>query len=73
VLDSLAYRYKLLPSEVLARADTLDYMVMDVSVSWERLQRERAEAKSRGVAPPAPALSINKMKEMVERVRRHDG
>lgn len=65
----MATRYHLLPSEVLARADTLDFLVMDVSLSWQRYQQDKSDAKSKGVAPTPPELSVNKMKEMIDRVR----
>lgn len=71
VLDNIATRYHLLPSEVLAKADTLDYLVMDVAQAYQRYHQEREEAKSKGLPPPPPKhLTVNKMKEMVERVRK---
>lgn len=70
MLDAIGTRYHLLPSEVMARADTLDYMVMDVSMSYQRLQQQRADAKANGQPPPAQDLPLNKLQEMMERVRR---
>lgn len=70
MLDAIGTRYHLLPSEVVSRADTLDYYVMDVSMSYQRLQQERAEAKAHGRPPPAQDLPLNKLQEMMERVRR---
>lgn len=70
LLDSLATRYHQLPSQVLAHADTLDYYVMDVSMSYHNYQRERAEAQAQGRPPTAPAIPVNKLQEMMERVRR---
>jgi len=70
VLDYLATRYHLLPSQVLEQADTLDYLVMDIAQAYERYQREKSEARSRGQAPPAPDLPINTLQDMIERVRR---
>jgi len=66
----MATRYHQLPSEVIAKGDTLDYYVMDVAMSYQHWQRERAEAKAQGRAPTAPAIPINKLQEMMERVRR---
>jgi hypothetical protein len=60
----------LLPSRVLAEADTLDFLVMDVVLAYNKYQQEREENKRKGLPPTAPALSINKMQEMIERVRR---
>lgn len=67
LLDSLATRYGLLPSEVLHRADTLDVMVMDVAISYQQYQSQRQE---RGGTPVAPNVPINRLQEMLERVKR---
>ncbi len=69
MLDTMAQRYHLLPSEIMRRADTLDMYVLDVAMSWHRYQQEVAQAQQEGRPPPAPDLTINKMKEMIERVR----
>ena len=66
----MATRYHQLPSEVMAKADTLDYYVMDVSMSYQHWQRERADAKAQGRAPKAPEIPLNKLQDMMERVRR---
>jgi len=70
VLDNLATRYHLLPSQVLDLADTLDFLVMDVSLAYHRYEREKSEAKAKGMAPPAPDLPLNTLQEMVERIKR---
>ena len=49
-LDRIGERYGLLPSEVLTRATTLDIMVMDISISFERLR----EQKKLGTSPEIP-------------------
>jgi hypothetical protein len=54
---------------VLSTADTLDFVVMDVVLAYDRYQRERETAKQAGVAPPAPQLPINTLQEMMQRVR----
>lgn len=69
LLDSLATRYHLLPSQVLQQADTLDIMVMDVAHGYDRYLRERNSAQAAGQPPPAPPLSVNKMQEMIQRVK----
>lgn len=66
----MATRYHVLPSEVLARADTLDLLVMDVAQSWQQQQQAQSQAQANGQPPPAPAVPINKLQEMLERVRR---
>lgn len=69
MLDAIASRYHLLPSQVLKEADTLDFTVMDVTLSYERYQTEREEAKSNGAAPPIPNIPVNTLQQMIERVR----
>ena len=44
-LDNLAHRYHCLPSEVLERATTFDFHVLDVSVRWSRHQQDQANGK----------------------------
>jgi len=70
MLDAIAARYHLLPSAVLSQADALDYYVMDVAQAYQRYLHEREDAKSRGVPAPAPSnLTVNKMQEMIAKVR----
>ena len=45
-LDRLGNRYGLLPSEVMTRATTLDIMVLDVALSYEKYQRNKAEGRT---------------------------
>jgi hypothetical protein len=47
-LDNLAKRYGCLPSDVWARADTLDLYVLDVSSQWTKYQHEQEEMKRQG-------------------------
>lgn len=68
MLDSLATRYHLLPSQVLEKSDTLDILVMDVASAWHIQQREKAEAEAQGKVAPAK-LSQDTMKQMIERVK----
>lgn len=70
MLDSLATRYHLLPSEVLQRADSLDLMVYDVAVSYERHLREQARRQESGATPAVPEVSVNTMQQMLDKVRR---
>ena len=69
MLDSLATRYHCLPSEVVQRGDTLDILVMDIALDWERHQREQAEAKHSGKPAPAPKMTQSELKAMIDRVR----
>ena len=45
-LDRIGERYGLLPSEVLARATTLDIAVMDVSISYEQMRSDKKSGKT---------------------------
>ena len=69
MLDNLATRYHLLPSRVLAEADTLDFLVMDVMLAYTQYQQDKAEAKRTGTAPRAPDIPINTLEQMIERAR----
>jgi hypothetical protein len=44
-LDTLGERYGLLPSEVLARGNTLDIMIMDTSLTYRDYQQRKAQGK----------------------------
>ena len=67
-LDNLAHRYNCLPSEALARATTLDLYVLDVSARWSKYRDEREEQGNSG-ARPAPKLTQEQLKAMMERAR----
>ncbi len=62
MLDALGERYGMLPSEVLANANTLDIWVFDVAISY----REAQDAKAQGKAPKA---SQDQLKQLMENVR----
>ena len=65
MLDTIAHRYHVLPSRVLREADSLDFHVLDVAVSYERYLRERETGNK-----AAPDLSVNNMQDMINKVRR---
>lgn len=69
MLDSLAHRYKLLPSEVILRADTLDVLVMEATVQWQNRQRAAAEARAKGGVAPSAKLSQDQLKAMMAKAR----
>ena len=68
-LDNLAERYKMLPSEALDRATTFDLYVLDVSSRWVKYQHELADNKSKGLGPPAPRLSQEQLRAMMQRAQ----
>jgi len=69
MLDSLATRYHLLPSQVVVLADSLDMMVFDVATSYHRWCQQQAE-KTASHSQITPDLSVNTMQDMINRVRK---
>lgn len=69
VLDNLATRYHLLPSQVLSTADTLDFLVMDVVLSYQKYEQDKADATKKGVAPAIPKIPLNTLQEMIDKVK----
>ena len=67
-IGALAKQYRLLPSEVRARATTYDIMVYDVMMTWEEDQRKKANGER-----SVPKLKQEDMRAMLERVRQNDG
>jgi hypothetical protein len=68
LLDSLASRYHLLPSEVLRRGDTLDILVLDTALQWHHMKEQEARAKAEGKPMPTK-MPVNKLQEMLDSVR----
>lgn len=69
MIDAIATRYHLLPSEVIMRADTLDVAVMDMAQSWHNYKMECAQAEAQGKPKPAPKMSVNKLQAMMDAVK----
>ena len=69
----MANRYKLLPSEVLNRADTLDVLVADAAISWHNYVAEQEHARAEGKAAPAnvPVATLEKMIQSVRSKNEH--
>lgn len=65
-LDNLAHRYNCLPSEALARATTLDLMVLDLGAKWSNYQTEMSQ---NGGKKPLPRLSQQQMLDMIASAR----
>lgn len=55
MLDSLAERYKMLPSQVLEQASTLDLYVFDVAVSYRIQAQQREQDREKGITAPPPS------------------
>lgn len=45
MIDSIAERYGMLPSEVLARATTLDLHIVDAALSYRSYQQRKAQGE----------------------------
>ena len=69
MIDALASRYHLLPSEVLAKADSVDIYIMDAALSYRKYMEEE-ELHKQGKGPkPAPVMPVDKLQEILDRVR----
>jgi hypothetical protein len=71
MLDSMAERYGLLPSEILRRGDTLDITVMTAAISYRNEQMEKANDPN--YVPKSKQLSQEEMLAMLDRVRTKQG
>lgn len=65
-IDTLAERYKMLPSEVMNRSTTFDLYVMDAAMSYHNYQSKKAS--NNGIAP-APELTTDEMLEIMKKAR----
>jgi hypothetical protein len=63
----LAKTFGLLPSQVLANANTYDLMIADVLGSWEEYQYNKAAGKS-----TVPDYSTEELASMMAKVRQHE-
>jgi hypothetical protein len=71
MLDSMAERYGVLPSEILRRADTLDITVMTAAIAYRNEQMEKANDPN--YVPKSKEPSQAEMLAMLERVRAKQG
>lgn len=69
LIDALGERYGMLPSEVIARANTFDLFILDTALGYRNVLQERA---NKGEKAPPPKLSVDKMQAMLDRVRNSD-
>lgn len=67
MLDSLAERYGLLPSEIMARGDTLDILVL---VRSSEYYRERATRQEQGLSmPTVTQYTQDELRAMIDGVK----
>ncbi len=65
-IDTLAERYKMLPSEVLCRSTTFDLYIMDAAMSYHNYVNKKAN--NNGV-DPAPELTQEEMLAIIRKTR----
>lgn len=67
MLDTLAQRYGCLPSEILAKGDTLDINIMTRAIAWHNERQIRAE---QGLTMPHNhGYSEDQLLAMIEKVK----
>lgn len=66
MIDSLAKRYGLLPSEVLNRSNTFDLYIMDVALSFEQYHTKKQENKN---IDPTPNYTIDELQSMLNKTK----
>ena len=66
-IETMAKRYKMLPSEVLARATTLDLYMMDIAISYTNY--ESSKARNGGIAD-VQDYSQEELLEMMSKVKK---
>lgn len=69
VIDGMAHRYCVLPSQVLSQADSFDYYVYDVALSYQSYQQQKEMARQGKGHLPVPNIAQEKLQDMIDRVR----
>jgi hypothetical protein len=69
MVDALASRYHLLPSEVLSKADSVDIYVMDAALTYRKYMEDEELHKSGKGPKPTPVVPEVQLQEMLSRVR----
>lgn len=62
LIDTMAERYGLLPSEVMQRASTFDIFVVDAALGYRRYLEDKANGKTEGFS--AESYSLEELKEL---------
>jgi hypothetical protein len=68
LLDGIAQRYGVLPSDFLSRGNSFDITI--ANLAQEYINRKTAEANGETVARPAPKLTVEEMQAMIAKVRK---
>lgn len=64
MIDGLAQRYGVLPSQLMMLGDTFDLMVMDVAISWEQHCRNKQKGDHSADYDP------EQLQEVMDKVRK---
>jgi hypothetical protein len=65
LLDTMGKRYKMLPSQALSQANTLDLYIMEQALAYHNMEKD---ANGRAIKPP-PKLTQDQMIAMLNRVK----
>jgi len=63
LLDQMAQRYGLLPTEAFTRATTLDMVIMDMALTYEQHQHKKSQP---GYVPEVPLETLLEIKEKAQ-------
>ena len=66
MIDTMAERYSMLPSEVLSRGNTMDLLIFDASASYKRYLQDKESGKT---AVKTEDFSQDELKSMMEKSR----
>jgi hypothetical protein len=67
MVDFVAKRYGMLPSELLVRANTFDIMIAETAVGYENYLNKKDRGDT--MTPQAPDLSEKEMQAMIDKVK----
>lgn len=71
MLDAVAQRYGVLPSELLQKGNSLDITI--ANLAQEYVNRKNAETNGQSIPKRAPNLSQDEMQAMIDRVKKKQG
>jgi hypothetical protein len=71
MLDFVAERYGMLPSQVLKEGNSLDFVIAEAAQGYKNKTQAEAQARARGetLQPKVPKLSQEEMMKMLERAK----
>lgn len=72
MIDSLAKRYGMLPSNIMKSASTFDLFIMDAAINIEGYLQEQAEKNSKGGRQLSSQYDIKDLKQMLDGVKNND-